>query len=82
MGLEEELLADSGARGPGCTVGRWLESLEADERADWEAAFRNERITAAAISRAFERRGIPVGNQPTQRHAQRIRRGTGCQCPR
>lgn len=82
MGLEEELLADSGRRGPDCTVGRWLETLSADDRAEWDAAFRNPAITATAISRAFARREIPIGTQPTQRHAQRIRRGTGCQCPR
>jgi hypothetical protein len=82
MNLEEELLEDSGRRGPYCTVGRWLASLPEHDREEWSAVFRNPAITAAAISRAFERRQIPIGNQPTQRHAQRIRRGTGCQCPR
>ena len=82
MSLLEELEADSQRRGSECTVGKWLDSLPADERAEWDRAFSNEAITAAAIARAFERRNIPIGQQPTQRHTQRIRRGTGCKCNR
>ena len=81
-GLMDELIADSGRAGGMCSVRKWLDSLPADEQAEWEAVFANEAITAAAIARAFERRNIPIGQQPTQRHAQRIRRGTGCKCDR
>ena len=80
--LFAELEADQQGASGTCTMAALLDEMTPDDRAQWDAAFRNLAYTATSIHRALQRRGFNIGDQPVQRHARRIRKGQGCQCPR
>jgi hypothetical protein len=79
--LFAELEADQRGASPACTVAVLLAAMPADERASFEAAFRNPAYTSTSILRALHRRNYKIGDQPVMRHARRIRKGIGCLCP-
>ena len=71
-----EVESNSGRRAPGCTVGKWIESLTLEGREAVEAALaRKGELTTAAIGIAMRKRGADISDFTIGRH----RRGL-CSC--
>lgn len=69
MGLLDELEGDSVPNRKRCSVCLFLDSITDKERDEWETAFKNPSITAAALTRAFQRRAIRVNRGAVEKHS-------------
>ena len=59
MGLVDDLLAETaGASNKRPKISRWLDTLDADVRDEWLAAFAHPDISGAAIGRALADAGL------------------------
>jgi len=78
VGLLDEITEQDGhGRRARCTTHTVLSVLEGQDADDLRTAIADDAITAAAIARALNQRGIEIGQESIQRH----RRGA-CACPR
>lgn len=71
--LEAELLADSRPPTRGCSTCQWLDEQPNPEQ--WDAAFRNPRITSRAIWRKMASLGFSLSDDPVVTHRSKKHRG-------
>lgn len=63
-----------------CGVGRFVETLDDEDRKAFIEAINNPKIQIKAIHRALEKHGIEVSYELLARHRRRAK-GGGCRCP-
>lgn len=71
----DQVEKESSNKGPGCSVGAYLNSLAKTARDAVEAAFARPELTTSAIARAMRDRGADLSSFTVRRH----RRGD-CSC--
>lgn len=63
-----------------CGVGKFVSTLDDDDRKAFKAAMDNPDIQVIAIARTLENNGITLGYDLIARHRRRAI-GSGCRCP-
>lgn len=75
--LRDEAKSEGFYRGPGCSVGMFLASLTAKERAQVESVIADQQLQGSAIARALHNR---VGDDAPNAHSINRHRSDRCVC--
>lgn len=77
MSLAALLLEQQSPKGPNCSVGLFLETLNAVDRAEWDEVLGNLRIQSTTIARHAETIDAGMKADAIRRH-----RNGQCRCPK
>lgn len=77
-----DALVGKSVRQGGCSVGRFVVSLEEPLRSRMQEVLMNPKIQSARLCELLESYGVIIGSDVMRRHRRRIMGKDGCKCPR
>jgi hypothetical protein len=66
----------------GCSVGKFVESLEEPLRSKIQGIMRNPDVNSARLAELLEKYGVSISSDVMRRHRRRLMGKDGCKCSR